>query len=127
MKYKKAIPLTIAVVMLMFSGLAYAQDNQMLLQHDIFKNRQRPGVSFNHNSHSEKSDCLKCHHEYNERGDNLWDDSKESSCTTCHKLEAQGKIIPATKAFHLNCIGCHKSEGGPLACGKCHINRRLLL
>ena len=103
-------------------GTAYAQDDINLLEHDAFIERERPGAVFPHTLHADDAgiDCLECHHIY-ENGDNVWDDSSESECAECHKLEADGKTLPLMKAFHENCKGCHEKENkGPLTCGECH-------
>ncbi|MFH1673842.1 MAG: acidic tetraheme cytochrome c3 TmcA [Pseudomonadota bacterium] len=107
-------------------GTAYAQDEIQWLEHGIFVGRERPAAAFSHALHSDDLgiDCLECHHIY-ENGENVWDDSAESDCTACHKLEAEGRKMPAVKAFHTNCQGCHKEEGkGPITCGECHPRKR---
>ncbi len=102
-------------------GAAYAQDDIKQLEHDIFIERERPAAVFSHTLHSDETeiDCLACHHKY-ENGENVWDDSAETECAECHKLEADGKMMPLMKAFHANCKGCHEKEKGPLTCGECH-------
>ncbi len=105
--------------------------------------KQRALVVFNHEAHTEyASDCLDCHHDY-EEGDmsnNTLDESLlednypdenvilnmmpesdlgEVKCASCHNYKAK---TVSQDAFHLQCIGCHEKDGGPLLCGECHIN-----
>ncbi len=101
----------------------YAQEDIMSLEHDVFVDRQRPAAVFPHALHADDVgiDCLECHHVYDKSGENVWDETEESDCTACHGLEAAGKVMPAMKAFHANCQGCHTKEGkGPVTCGECH-------
>lgn len=128
MKTKKiALYVVVAgLASLFIFGAAYAQDEIQWLEHDIFVGRERPAAVFSHAVHADDLgiDCLECHHIY-ENGENVWDDSEESDCTACHKLEAEGKKMPAVKAFHANCQGCHKDEAkGPITCGECHPRKK---
>jgi hypothetical protein len=128
MKKKLAVCSVVAVlVAICVSMSVYAQDDMMTLEPDIFVDRQRPAVLFPHSLHADELgiDCLECHHVYDAKGENVWDDSEESNCTACHKLEADGKKMPAMKAFHTNCQGCHEEEGrGPVTCGECHLRTK---
>lgn len=104
-------------------SVAYAQDDIQWLEHEIFVDRERPAAAFSHTLHADDAgiDCDKCHHVYDESGENVWDDSQESNCIVCHGIEAEGKKMGAMKAFHTNCKGCHEEENaGPLTCGECH-------
>jgi hypothetical protein len=122
---KKKVALYIALAglaSLVVFGVAYAQDDILWLEHDIFEGRERPGVAFPHALHADYLglDCLECHHIYR-NGENVWDDSEEIDCTACHRLEADGEKMSADKALHTNCKGCHTKEGkGPVTCGECH-------
>jgi hypothetical protein len=122
---KKNMALYIAFVglaSLVIFGVAYAQDDTIWLEHDIFVGRERPGVTFPHALHADELglDCLECHHIY-KNGENIWDDSEETDCTACHGLKAEGKKMSADKALHTNCKGCHTREGkGYVTCGECH-------
>ena len=122
---KKNMALYIALVglaSLVVFGAAYAQDDTIWLEHDIFVKRERPGVSFPHALHADELgiDCLECHHIY-KNDENLWDDSEETDCTACHGLKREGEKLSAEQAFHTNCKGCHTKQGkGPVTCGECH-------
>lgn len=66
-------------------------------------------VTFNHAAHQALGDCASCHH----TGDNV-------SCKSCHGVDP--KAPKAKKAFHAQCIGCHKEmKQGPAKCKECHI------
>lgn len=101
-------------------------------------------VDFDHQTHSEMYDCSSCHH--HTTGDTPQEQtcrkchanseaSEDVACSACHK---QNRTIssPAAKstdpfiyhidipglkgALHLQCLGCHRSEGGPVGCRECH-------
>ncbi len=76
--------------------------------------KRKPPVVFPHKKHTEmKIDCKVCHHKYEGKGE-------PRSCFTCHKCE-KGEAPSAKKAFHKNCIKCHKKEKkGPRKCAQCH-------
>ncbi len=101
------------------------EDNLML---DITEDAERASVRFTHfrhaSKHGYKQVCSSCHH----TGDLI-------SCDSCHgevSMDAgDGQTIPKLKrAFHLQCIGCHKAARGnapdsraPLSCDACHQGR----
>ncbi|MBA4358368.1 MAG: acidic cytochrome c3, partial [Desulfovibrio sp.] len=40
----------------------------------------------------------------------------------CHKVKPAGKATGLQRAYHKQCIDCHRTKGkGPLACGQCHV------
>jgi hypothetical protein len=58
----------------------------------------KKNVSFNHKSHSESFDCIKCH------------------------TDKPGKIANFGKDFaHETCKGCHKENGRSVSCSSCHL------
>lgn len=64
-------------------------------------------VTFNHSTHT-GNDCKECHHI----------GSTSQGCTECHTKESK---VDVKKAFHDNCITCHKDQGqGPTGCMDCH-------
>ena len=96
-KNKTALFVTATVLAFLFIlGVAYAQDDIKSLKHDVFIERERPAAVFPHVFHTDEAeiDCLMCHHIYDETGENIWDDSSESECAECHKLEGDGKVLP---------------------------------
>lgn len=122
--------LFIAVVAtLMMASLVMAQEEVLKLEHQAFGERQRPAVTFPHAKHYETIACTDCHHFY-EKGENVWDESREANCAACHQLKAEGKKMGLMKAFHENCVGCHRkakpAEGKavPVTCGECHVKSR---
>lgn len=126
-KNKTALYIAIVgLVALFIFGLAYAQDDIISLEHDIFVKRERPAALFPHALHTDKAKiaCLECHHIYKD-GENVLDEPEESDCTACHTLKPDDKKLPAMRAFHANCKGCHAKEGkGPLTCGECHPRKK---
>ncbi|MFA5823518.1 MAG: cytochrome c3 family protein [Thermodesulfovibrionales bacterium] len=97
-----------------------AHDNKIRIAHtEIFGKLQRPQVVFDHKKHEEAY--------------------KKEGCSTCHPVDSKNKLIfnfPKTikgkgkkavmKAFHDECIECHKKSGaenkktGPVTCNNCH-------
>lgn len=79
----------------------FAQENPLALENSF------ETVKFYHNKHSDIS-CKECHH----MGD------IGQKCTSCHTKDAE---IDTQKAFHDNCIICHRDkQKGPVACMDCH-------
>ena len=70
--------------------------------------------TFDHATHAKNAkSCKDCHHK-DEAG-------KEQKCTTCHTPEGKDGVINAKKAYHKQCIGCHKKvTKGPVKCTECH-------
>lgn len=127
---QKILILFIAVVTtLMMAGSVMAQEEVLKLEHQAFGDRQRPAVTFSHAKHYETIACTDCHHFY-ENGKNVWDESRGANCAACHQLKAEGKKTGLMKAFHDNCVGCHRKTGaegkktGPVICGECHVKSR---
>jgi hypothetical protein len=75
----------------------------------------------------QKNNCRRCHHEYNEKENNLvYAKDKKGTCRYCHRPETKDNIISMRLASHTSCIDCHikslakKMESGPLTCWGCH-------
>jgi hypothetical protein len=105
--------------------------------------KQRSEVQFSHANHSSGDfECIDCHHDFNENGENVIDDSilfdvepdedmvlnqpsAESAdeengvkCSSCHNTSSS---INRMDAFHGQCIGCHEAQKiRPVFCGECH-------
>ena len=102
-------------------------------------------VLFDHLSHSENFACNICHHHTTGQGattpfcEKCHDRSPsraEVSCSGCHTM-APSQANPAgpaptdplyhidipllKSAFHLQCLGCHHREDGPVECMDCHL------
>lgn len=98
------------------ASVSVAQDKVIKVE-----NAKLPPVSFSHSLHVDKQkvECAVCHHS---------DPKKPKACTTCHKLEVQGRTPSAKEAFHGKCVTCHKGQakkGGnsaqaPTRCNDCH-------
>jgi hypothetical protein len=123
MKFKTSI----LILAGLFLGLSFAfsQEDEFVLHHEEIGRHQRPFVRLNHEIHSEIIDCTRCHHNYDENGNNTAEDGR--SCSECHgKIGSKENPVPLMKAFHIQCKGCHErriSRGktsGPVMCGKCH-------
>ena len=67
-------------------------------------------ITFSHAKHAEKvADCTACHHKGVDAG----------TCSSCHGVDSAAP--QAKKAFHDQCKGCHKDQGGPTKCKECHV------
>jgi hypothetical protein len=123
MKFKTSI----LILAGLFLGLSFAfsQEDEFVLHHKEIGKHQRPLVRFDHERHLEIIDCNRCHHDYDENGNNTAEDGQ--SCSVCHsRFESQENPIPLIKAFHIKCKGCHEERisrgktSGPILCGTCH-------
>lgn len=71
-------------------------------------------ITFAHKDHEDRIDCMRCHHEMEDP------EGPAQACKACHNPQATD-TFGAKKAFHLQCLGCHKEEGkGPTKCAGCH-------
>lgn len=100
-------------------------------------------VTFDHEMHQDGYSCAACHH--HTTGNN----SGATNCCRCHALTNRAETVrcsdchgtpetlpeqlngeapglyhidtPGLKgALHLQCLGCHREEGGPVGCHDCH-------
>lgn len=108
-------------------SLGYSQDDASRLHHEELGKHQRPPARFNHDQHIDLIHCDRCHHEYDENGNNVGGDEGRA-CSDCHSVLATAENpIPLVKAFHIQCKTCHgnllaKGErSGPVMCGQCHV------
>lgn len=102
------------------------------------------GVVFDHVTHADCFGCGSCHH--HTTGASSLNDSctpchaessaaDDVSCSACHKENTAFLSLPVGEtvtvyhidkpglkgALHLQCLGCHQSEGGPTGCQECHV------
>ena len=125
---KKCAVLAVAVlalVMLMLT-VAGSQEEMEIVDNSDFENPQRPPSVFRHEEHNETAaldDCAECHHVYDDSGRKLEDESSEDQrCSECHESRSSGRKPSLTRAYHLNCKGCHlQQKKGPFLCGECHV------
>jgi c(7)-type cytochrome triheme protein len=109
---------------------AYAQEEELTLNNpDSYDAKQRPGVVFPHEIHMGEHECLECHHDYDEIGENVLDEdtleegNEDLLCASCHD---SGTDVNLKKAYHRQCIGCHRElrrsgeATAPELCGECH-------
>ena len=128
-----AIPLLALIVSLApLSGgppLVFGQEDLVLDNPDAYPKKTRTAVAFPHQLHMEGFACLECHHDYT-NGENTLDEDElvegnpAIRCAACH---ATGSASDLRRAYHLQCLGCHRQERiagsttGPELCGQCHI------
>ncbi|MBA4416688.1 MAG: cytochrome C3 subunit A [Syntrophus sp. (in: bacteria)] len=77
-------------------------------------------VPFSHPVHIEKAkiDCAACHHKDK-------NPKEPVGCLQCHQKETKDNVADAKKAFHKQCITCHKESTAkgvtaPVKCNECH-------
>jgi len=118
------LTITLLVIAYMIP-VAFAQDDMTHIPVDAFAKLERPQVAFEHDAHNEKAeleDCVACHHSRNDDGTQNTEDSSEGeTCESCHAVERTDGGTPLMRAYHQQCINCHKEQKkGPVACGECH-------
>ena len=125
---RKHAVFTVAVLalLLMMLSVAVSQEEMVVVDNSDFENPQRPPSVFRHEEHNEIAeieDCNECHHVYDEDGQKLEDESSEDlRCAECHESSSVGSKPSLTRAYHLNCKGCHlRQKKGPFMCGECHL------
>ena len=113
---------------------APAQEDMKNLAPEALAPHSRPAARFVHDTHNEKAridECGACHHGTTEDGrrDAMAPTSEGTPCADCHAVHAgggggggkTGKGTPLERAYHRQCMGCHRDQGkGPTTCGGCH-------
>jgi len=119
--------LAIVLILAAFVSPAFSQDPMISLNHKEMGKHERPVVSFNHEKHAAKIDCMKCHHDYDAYMNNRGGDGQP--CGTCHEVAAKQEMPSLKDAFHGQCKRCHenmmaqKKPSGPVTCGGCHVKK----
>jgi c(7)-type cytochrome triheme protein len=132
MKLKTSIKKLLIVCFLtfFFSGpLLFAQPEEIILNNSkTFINKRQSSVTFPHELHMERFECLDCHHRYENNKNVLDEDELEegnsaAQCAGCHNLKSTCDL---QKAFHRQCLNCHVNnrkpgeKSGPRMCIGCH-------
>lgn len=91
--------------------------------------KKRPATPFTHKSHYDDYSiaCETCHHPVKAKGGEVGSYScSASGCHTANECNGQtvgkkNKACPNFEdAYHIQCIDCHKKDGGPTKCAECH-------
>ncbi len=86
--------------------------------------KKKGPVVLSHKKHAVdyKVACVECHHMWNQKKG-----TQPKKCSTCHKEKKRGKVLGLMRAYHKNCMGCHrelKKQGKPTGpttkCNDCH-------
>lgn len=126
MKRIYMVSVVLPLWMLLFSTGAFSQEEVMRMESAELGSHQRPTVVFPHETHSEKMECTRCHHDYDEFGSNRGEEGEGRRCAECHTATPAENPIPLMKAFHMQCKGCHEKMAKtdrfnpPRTCGGCH-------
>ncbi len=108
----------------MVVSLCLAGAPEVMKIENKYTKKKKGAVVFSHKKHAEayKIACTECHHKWKK------EEAKEpEKCASCHKEKKQGKVLSLMRAFHKNCMGCHKGlakQGKPTGpttkCSGCH-------
>ncbi len=131
-KGRVVITLVLGVAVLAAFTLAYAKakvkapDKPLTIDtKDVYAKKKKTPVVFAHTKHKAQK-CQKCHHTWKEG-------EKVKNCGECHKDKKDKKDkkkLGLKKAFHDQCIKCHKAlkkekkKTGPTGCVKCHPKKK---
>ncbi len=123
---KRVLPAVSFLAMLLFlavGSLHAAPPAKVTISHpEVFKKLRKAPVPFNHEQHTKavNGNCAECHHTYKGKGEPV-------ACSKCHGKKKEGKKLSLMKAFHKNCMGCHKKmakagkpTGPARKCSGCH-------
>jgi len=118
-----------ALFIIIFPAFSQYEDIELNIYSEDFNQHTRPLVVFSHVNHEECMDCIDCHHDYDESGENIGGDG--GFCSDCHTKSAGDNPIPLMEAFHIQCKQCHAKEirnnenkNIPQMCGQCHVKMR---
>jgi len=115
------------IVVAVFAASAFSQDAVIELNSEILGSHERPLVQFTHEQHANLVECLRCHHNFDQYGNNS--SSEGQPCSDCHTKTAGENPVALQEAFHTQCKRCHEqvlarsTASGPVMCGECHIKR----
>ncbi len=128
-KYTKQLLAGLMMILVLTSvymvPVAFSQEDMTEVPVDDFDKLERPQVAFEHDAHNEKAgleDCVVCHHGMTDDGKQDMEESSEGEpCSSCHAVTRDDGGTPLRRAYHRQCITCHKKAGkGPVVCGQCH-------
>jgi len=114
-----------AGLFIFFLQMASAEEEFMAINSELFGKHSRPIVIFPHILHEDCINCMECHHDFDESGENVG--GFGGYCSDCHTKKGCGNCLPLMDAFHIQCKQCHakeKKKGNPKhlpqMCGDCH-------
>jgi hypothetical protein len=122
---KVARVVLVLMVLGLFISSAFSQEDVIVLQHEELAPHERPIVGFTHEQHANIIECKRCHHEFDQYGNNIGGDGQP--CWECHGRESEDGKVSLVDAFHMQCKSCHEdmlAKGmptGPIMCGGCHV------
>ena len=114
---KKTLAALIGILVLVaFTAAMYDAPETITL-----KGKKKGDVVLTHKKHADAiGKCTECHHEI---------DGKENPNKACRSCHDENHKFKPMKAFHNNCLGCHKKlkkEGNtaaPTKCNGCHAKK----
>ena len=127
-----SVMIALAGLLLVTAGALTAADvsEKLAIENSGYQKDKKGPVNLEHRKHSKdyKLACTECHHEYDEKGQNTWQEGQAvKKCKECHDPVAKkGKVMKLQNTFHKNCKTCHieVTKGGKKAphkiCKECH-------
>jgi hypothetical protein len=121
---RKAVIWGVAALLGIFIGVAIAQGPDVVVINNKYTAKKKEPVTLTHKKHAVdyKIACKECHHTWDQKPG-----TQPPKCATCHKEQAQGKVLGTMQAYHKSCMGCHKElqkQGKPTGpttkCNDCH-------
>ena len=115
MKKRSLAILSIVAMLVMMVGATgvFAQDKGPASLTIDYDGKKKKVANFTHAEHQKHMKCNECHHKAAEG-------ATPKACHSCHHKK-KGDAPAIKKAYHDNCIGCHKKEKkGPKKCNDCH-------
>lgn len=133
----------IGILLVLFVSSGMAMKGPGIIQLDSIENMYE-AVTFDHDTHVGVASCATCHHH------TTGTPTEDKNCVGCHKnSKATGEVacsschtdnpgVPENlktvtstvfhttdrtglkRAYHLNCVECHKNMGAPVGCEDCH-------
>lgn len=121
---RKSIIITALLILTgSIAGLIASPSFLIIENGDVFKNRKRPPVEFEHRKHEKAGlKCEACHHGNRTDIKSLSGTSEKKGtgrirCAACHG----GSGTKLMRSYHKMCTDCHiKMKKGPIFCGSCH-------
>lgn len=123
----RTLRLLMVSALLFLAALPALAENQALVSAEDFAQKRRPQALFDHELHEGFLNCERCHHDYDQYGNNTDPDGR--NCNECHTVIPGNNPVSLEDAFHGKCKTCHetmnakKAAQPPVLCGQCHKRR----
>jgi len=110
----------VSIACFMLAGVVLAATDE-IPETVTFEGGRKGAVEFPHVAHHDAGlECITCHHNMSAE-----QEIPDQACRECHTADSE---VKAMKAFHNNCIPCHRDENKendlnlPTKCNECHVS-----